>query len=430
MDLRTLLRVGSGVGIEIREKSLEVAVAKVRPTAIQVLGRTSIANFHERPAAEWGAEYARFLSRCGARHLSAAVLMPRRDVVVRQVSLPGVAAADVEAAIGYQADALHPYGDDDVAWGWSPAGMNTYVVAIMRRETLDRYAGLFNEAGIAVSSFTCTAAALHAAVRLRSRPSQDGFIAFARSDAGGIEVYGESQARPAFSSEFDLPAERALALAAAELRLPDAEPQPLADALPAPRVNPIENDLSRNALPYATALAGACPRLAPAANLLPAERRASNSRARYIPTIALGVVALAAAGALAAHSTIQDRRYLRTLEAEIARLEPAARRSVAIERQIAQARARALALESFRMRSRADLDALNEVTRLLPPPTWANAIDIGRDTVTISGEADQSASLLQALDASPLFRNSEFGMLSRAGSNEMFRITTRREAGK
>jgi hypothetical protein len=417
------------VGVAIREKSLEIAVAKVRPKAVHVLGRKSIANFRERPAAEWGAEYARFLRKCGAGHLSATVLLPRHEVIVRQAAFPGVAAADLEAAIGYQIDALHPYGEDEVVWGWSPAGPSHVTVGILRRDTLDRYVALFSEAGIAVAAFTCTASALHAAVRLGTRPEK-GFVAFAPSPGGGVEVYGESEARPVFSAEFDLPAERALSLAAAELRLPETEPQPLAGVLPVPHRNPIENDLSRDALPYATALAGACPRLAPAANLLPPAMRSSNSRIRYIPTIVLGTLLLAAAGALAAHSAIQDRRYLRTLEAEIARLEPAILRSATLDREIEKARQRAVLLENFRARSRADLDALNEITQLVAPPAWASYIEMNRETVTLGGEAEQSAALLQTLDASPLFQNSEFVMLSRSATSEVFRIATRREGAK
>ena len=60
-DLRKMLALGTGVGIEIGAADLEVAVARVRFARVQVRGRLTIANFAGRPAAEWGAEYARFL---------------------------------------------------------------------------------------------------------------------------------------------------------------------------------------------------------------------------------------------------------------------------------------------------------------------------------------------------------------------------------
>ena len=95
----------------------------------------------------------------------------------------------------------------------------------------------------------------------------------------------------------------------------------------------IEDDLSRDALPYATALAGACPWLAPMANLLPAELRTNRSRAILIPSIVLGVLLLLLAGALMAYSKVEERQYMQKLEGEIAQVQPQAQRSVASRRR-------------------------------------------------------------------------------------------------
>ena len=119
-DFRKLFAFGSGVGLEIGATDLEVAITRVRPNKIQVLGRLTIENYASRPAAEWGAEYTRFLKAAGVERLSATVLLPRREVIVRQIALPGVAAKDIEGAIRFQLDTLHPYGENDVVWGWSP----------------------------------------------------------------------------------------------------------------------------------------------------------------------------------------------------------------------------------------------------------------------------------------------------------------------
>jgi Tfp pilus assembly PilM family ATPase len=166
-----LLAFGSGVGIEIGATNLEVVAARVRPSRIHVLGRRSIENFAGRPAAEWGSEYSTFLKSLGIGHLSATVLLPRREVIVRQLALPGVAHKDLQNAINLQLDSLHPYGDEDVAWGWSTLGAGAVMVGIARRATVERYVELFTEAGIAVSSFTFSAAAVHAAIRLNGAAS-------------------------------------------------------------------------------------------------------------------------------------------------------------------------------------------------------------------------------------------------------------------
>jgi len=423
-DVRKLLANGSGVGIEIGAADLEVVAARVRLSRVRVLGRITIANFAGRPADEWGAEYARFLKSAGMNGLSATVLLPRKDVIVRQVALPGVAAKDIESAIRFQLDSLHPYGDDEISWGWSPLGYGAVLVGIVRRSAEEHYHQLFTEAGIAVSSFTFSAAAVHAAIRLNGMAA-GGFVALSRSATGAVEVYGESASRPVFSAEFDLPPQRATVLALSELRLPpETVALNLDEVLPKPDVNPVENDLSRNALPYATALAGACPRLAPAANVLPAEHRRFSSRKALIPTLVLAGVALLAAVAMVAYSAWSDRQYLKRLNAEIARIEPQAARAAGLDRQIDQARARAQLLDQFRQQTRIDLDALHELTKLMEPPSWSNSISLTRDAARVSGEAPVAAPLLKIFDSSQFFENSTPDMIQRSpsGVGEVFQI--------
>jgi len=432
-DLKKFIAFGSGVGIEIGERNLEVTVVRVRPAGIDVLGTRTVADFAARPAAEWGGEYARFLRETGGSHLSATVMLPRRETIVRQISLPGVAARDIAAAIALQIDTLHPYGEDDVVSSWSPLANGGVLIGILRRAALDRYIGLFAEAGVAVGSFTFSAAAIYTAHRIPVAQPQslgNGFVAAAVGGNGAVEVYGESPARAVFSAEFDLPPDRAAALAISELRLdPDAQPVALDRILPVPRNNPADNDLAKRALPYATALAGACPWLAQAANLLPAQHRRSNSRAMYVPTVVLAAILLLLCGALAAHSAIEDRRYLAELEAQAARLEPQARRAASLDRDIARAQNRTRLLDDFRGRTKADLDGLNELTSLLAPPTWTNMIDLTPDAATINGETEQAAPLLKLLDASSYFQNSTFiGSIAKNGPVEQFQIRTAREA--
>jgi len=433
-DIRKLLAFGSGIGIEIGAQSLEVVATRVRPSKIVVLGRLMIENFATRPAAEWGAEYTRFVNSLGISHLAATVLLPRREVIVRQVALPGVAAKDLEGAIRFQLDNLHPYGEEEIEWGWSPLGFGTVLVGIVRREVVERYHGLFTEAGIPVTSFTFSAAAVHAAIRLNGNGHGNGFVALGRSGAGAVEVYGESQSKPLFSAEFALPPERAAGLALAELRLPpETAPVKFEDILPKPTVNPVENDLSRNALPYATALAGACPRLAPSANVLPAERRRANSRAALIPTMVLGALVLLAAGGVVGWQSYAERKYLRELNAEIAKIEPLARRADALDRQMAKARIQAEQLDRFRTQTRDDLDALNELTKIIVPPTWTNAIVLTRDSVRITGMTPAAAPLVQILDSSRLFGGSAPDYISRNPNNtggEIFQIHSNRKVAR
>jgi hypothetical protein len=374
-------------------------------------------------------EYASFLKSLGLKHVSATVLLPRRDIIARHVALPGVAARDMENAIRFDLDSMHPYGDQEICWGWSPLSKDAALVGIARRSGIDRYVEMFAEAGIAVASFTFSAAAIHAAIRLNGHIEGQGFIALSRSAAGAVEVYGESVSRPVFSAEFNLAPQRAALLALAELRLPpDTAARQIEDVLPKPAVNPVENDLSRNALPYATALAGACPRLTPSANMLPKEHRRLNSRAMLIPSLALaGVVALLM-GSFWGYSVYADRKYLAALKAEIAKVEPKALRASKLDRDFDHVQSQVRLLDQYRGQTHADLDALNEVTRLLTPPIWTSDVDLTRDSVRMMGEAPQAAGLLKIFDSSPFFENSVPDYINpiQGSSGEVFQIHTAR----
>jgi hypothetical protein len=429
MDFRSLLAYGTGVGIEIRSKDLCVVITHVRPNGARVEASTVIRDFRERPAGEWGSEYLRFLRENGGSHLAATIVAPKREVIVRQVMLPGVARKDVAAALGFQVETLHPYGDEEVAFGWQKVAENgTALLGIMRRASLDAYMEKFSEAGVAVACFTFSAAALHGGVRLFTAPPAEGFVATAELENGEIEVYGESPAKPVFSAQFDLPEERAAALAAAELRLPqEMAPIHIERLLPTPVNIKGDFDFSRSTLPYAASLAGACPRLATAANLLPEDKRSANSRMIFIPTAILGGLLLLVAGALFGYSRIEERRYLATLETENAKLQPSVARIGSLDKSLEQTRARVRLLDEFRSRSKYDLDTLNELTRLLTPPMWANTTDLSRDSLILAGEAEQAAGLLRLLDSSPYFRDSTMTVpIAKVGTLEFFRIRSAR----
>jgi len=414
--------------VEIGREDLTIAAARVRPTGVRLLGSAIIAGFRERAAAEWGATYSDFVKRAGAGHLSATVLLPREEVIARVLSLPGVADRDLAAAIQFQLDSLHPYQEDEAVVSWSRlVSGGAVLVAIARRETIERYTSLFAEAGIKIAGFTFSGAALYSAARLLGAPPPGGFVAF-----GGAgeerEAYGESEAKPLFSAVFDEPLERAAVLAAAELRLGSGtEPLAIEALLPAPKGAPEGFDLSRNALAYAAALAGACPRLALPVNLLPAENRRSHSRLMYVPTVALAAIVLLCIAGLAAIQPVEDRKYMRALESELRNLEPRARNAGTLERAIAATRERTLLLDDFRRRSHADLDAIAELTSLLAPPVFVNSIELSRDAVTINGIAERSDPLLKIIDGSKMFEASRFTVpLTRNGKLENFRIRAAR----
>lgn len=420
------LAFGTGLGVAILERNIEAVIVRARPSGATLAATTTISDFRSRPAAEWGAELTRFVAAAGETRLAATVLLPRDEVIVRTIALPGVTDKDAAAAIELQIDSLHPWGDAEVTWGWSRAGRDNIVIGLTRKEVLDAWETLFAEAGIPIAAATFSAAVIHAAIRIwNAAPA--ALLGTTTDARGRTTVYGESEARALFSAEFTGPAERAIALSRAELRIaPDYPVRPLAALLPADKTGePIPESA---VLAYAAALAGSATRVAKFANLLPPERRASHDRLQYVIPGILGVLLLLAAVAVfVIFPALQQRRYRADLERAARQIEPLVVRAQALEKKTNSARANIAALDEFRRRPQADLDVLNELTRLLPPPTWTNDVEIYPDYVIVSGEAEQAAPLLKVLDSSPLFQNSEFALApSRSDKVEQFRIKTLR----
>jgi hypothetical protein len=426
--LKKFFAFGSGLGISIEgprgTESLCVTAVRVRPTGAKVRDGFAIEDFRNTPAAEWGAAYADLVGKLGLQHVAATVLLPRHEVILRQIALPGVADKELAAAVNFQLDGLHPYDEGDVVAAWGRLeGTDAVAVAIVRRELIDGYNTLFAEAGVKLAGYTCTGAAVHSALRLFGhKPAGDLFAAEPLD--GGIEIYGESASKPLFSAAFDLApdgsSDRAVALAAAELRLENA-PQLLS-------LSALLN--AEQPRPYAAALTSACPMLSGSLNLLPAELRQGRSAWQWIPTVALGTAALLAAIGLALLPGYRNGTYLETLKQETAKVQPLAARASAMDKSIAAARANTLLLDNFRRGSKKDMDVLAAMTGLFSPPTWLQTMDVNAVQVAVTGETSQAEPLLKVLDESPLFEKSEFASApSRNQGLERFSLRTKRTGG-
>jgi hypothetical protein len=236
----------------------------------------------------------------------------------------------------------------------------------------------------------------------------------------GVEIYGESASKPLLSAAFELRPEespdRAIALAAAELRIEDAPvPVPLGELLHSP------------ARSYAAALSSACPRGTSPLNLLPMDAREIRSAWEWIPTAALAAAVLIAVVGLLVFPHYRNGRYLEALNAEIQKVQPQATQAAALDKQIQETRARTAMLDKVREQGKTDMDVLAAMTTLLAPPAWLRSMDIGETQIRVTGEAPQAAPLLKVIDESPLFEGSEFMSPPQRGrSGEIFSIRSKR----
>lgn len=460
MAWNDIRRYGTGVGIELRGDDLRLVAAKIRPSGFTALACETIADTRNRPAADWGAEYARLLKRHGLGHVAAAVCLPRHDVILRQVQLPPVASKEIASAIRYQLDGLHPYGDEPVRFASAPLGGGRHLVAIALEETIETYADWLGEAGVAVAAFTTGPAALHAALRVRSdappRPLLIGDLRESR-----LEVYGESEGRPLLSAEMNLRTvgvDRAIDLALADLRVePEAEvalaltgelpldeggnpispatltnraTTPLAELLPPSGSDGVDLDWSAELIAGATAVEAACPRLGLRANMLPEERRQSDSRWRWAPTTALAAMLAAIGIGFIVRPAIQDRAYAAELETRISRLDDVLAEAEAVRARTYETRRKLATLERLENRTAADLRILRELSEALPDQTWSTSLEIDDELVRIAGETDSAAPLLGVVNGLQSLEGAAFATsLRKIETGEAFQITARKAVG-
>jgi hypothetical protein len=429
IDFAKWLAVGTGIGIEIGSQDLTVTVVRLRPNGVRVLGELTIPHFRDQPAADWGAAYSGFLQKLGVGHLAATILLPRDEVTVRQVSLPGVTDKDLASAVRFEIDSLNPHSEEEVAFDWARIGSTPWVlIGIALRSVVERYTALFSQAGVKAACFTFSAPTIYSALRLLSTPPKDGFLVVEPAE-DGLEVYGESATHPIFTARLDQTPDRVRTLAVSELRLPpETEAASLRDQLPRPLAQPDTYEPSRACLSYAAALSGAGLVRPLSLNLLPLEQRQSASRLRYIPTAVLGTIVLLLSVATLAYPSYADRHYVSLVQAQIRTFDPLAKKAADVERSTLNARNRAQTLDNFRQQTRQDLDALNALTHLLAPPAWLNSLQLTRTAVSISGQTDQAATLIKLLDSSRQFQGSAFSLpLQKSGGEEVFTIRSARK---
>ncbi|MCC7233689.1 MAG: hypothetical protein IT163_00200 [Bryobacterales bacterium] len=425
---RKVLAVGTGIGVELRPGGMRAVAVRVRPGGAELLGQRVIEGIQERPAVEWGAEFSAFARQFGAERVPAALLLPRQEVIVRHLTLAGVSEQDLPAAVAFQIEGLHPFPEDEAAWCWARLGTTPHVlVAIARQETVSHYRTMFAEAGIPVSTVTVSAAVLYTSQRLFRQPETNGFLSVIPMGEA-FEVYGESPSRPVYSTLFDTSPELARRAALSELRLDPATEPYSSERLVPPPVRAREEAVPESLFAYAAALTSAVPGLSLEANLIPEAERQARSRLQYIPTAIL-LVLLAVAGFLLLTQESRDKaRYLAELNTQITQLEKQARRAEQLDHEAADARARVALLDQFRRRTLADMEALREATMLISPPAWANQMVLSRTTLTLQGEIDQAAPLLQKFDQSPLFVNSDLAAVQpNQGGGEAFTLRSTRE---
>jgi Tfp pilus assembly protein PilN len=165
-------------------------------------------------------------------------------------------------------------------------------------------------------------------------------------------------------------------------------------------------------------------------NLLPeAARPWTFSRAQIATAVTAAATALLGLSLLFAQA-YQKERYLDRISQEIRRLDPEIK---AVERMLTDVTQKKRVLASLgtvqddRIQA---LTLLRELTNLLPPDAWLQALTMDQQGVEITGQANAASQLIPLLEASPWLERVEFtSPVNKSQGKEQFRVKAAWEPG-
>jgi Tfp pilus assembly protein PilN len=143
-------------------------------------------------------------------------------------------------------------------------------------------------------------------------------------------------------------------------------------------------------------------------NLIPEELRHRRNHTQWIPTYALLGIAVLLGVAMAVRQPYQLTVYASQIDAEIQRIAPVASEVVNQQSELNKLSEKYRVLSGhFKNRDYA-LEAMRELTKLLPPTAWISNYSYQDGTVSITGLAVAATEIQKAVEDSPLFKDAQF----------------------
>ena len=414
------------VGVDVSTGNLRIAMLHSSLGRLKLTGTFKLEQFESMDLSEQTTALSKAAAQYPLKGARIFLSLPQESAVVRQITFPVQAAADLRAAVELQIESLSPWPVVDVYWdlgrGRRVRGETKLhvTVALVARATVDRWVELFAAAGISLAGVSVPTVAWGQAVaRLwgSSMPTlvldlQPGHVAGALIRNGRIVstcLSGEESSK-------DL-AHRAAAHLASVGRVGSSDEIRVlicgsaADGLDADNpLLPIEG-ATRESVDSFRAIAAALGGLEPsssALNLVPEAQRFRSNHARLVPTYVGIVLALVAASALILREPYQWAIYAAELDAAIAAVASDAvdAANPAPELDALSERYRVLGLH-LNGRDRT-LEVLDDLVRVMPPDTWLTRLALNGESVTISGFSNSAANIQRLVEESELFESAEF----------------------
>lgn len=464
------------VAIEIAGKTLQCVAVSRGLRGYEVTARLALDEFESRDPLALRPQVDEFFRRARADRHHTVVALPRAGVVLRTLHFPEAVSENLANILDYQVENFEPIDRTELAYAHQlisrgdPPGKLEVLLAMTRRAEIERRQHFFAALGIRPRAMVCATFGLARILQpVDSVAARENNFA-ARINENDFELLAVLAGKIRAAKRFEFPesSERVphglsaqageqiaqeLIRTRAELRLEEKDLHNVyvtgvnPDAVVAEvRAKAVRHGGLPLRLLRAPVGGGLRSRLSPAefqaaapaigvailamqksglsTNLMDHPEVSGQPQWAWAPTYALCGAALLMAGATAARPSLQQRQFLSRLNAEIARLQPQVRRMEQIESQAGEAQKKAAVLAAQVGRDARNLEALRELSEILPDTAWINELSVHGDTIDLSGFADSATALVPLLDQSPLFQDATLasGITRTQQGKELFHI--------
>jgi len=438
------------LGIAIVGETIRLSLVERLLNRFQIRGLLQLSEWSSTPVTESKKRVADFLVQHKAADCPAVLVVPRQETVMRQLVLPLEAEANLAKAIEYQMVNLLPAEDAAVAYDYAafrqegtPGSLRVSVFFVLQ-SVLDRYLQICADLGIRLArvvptgvSFANYCAVLGEHFKTKTAlflstqnqtcevvgvveqrllvwsegpiPEDEQFQEFLKAEFD----YFRSQARLAedapvdvfFSGKFEVPEKASLELLNAKGH---TLAQPLSFGLGTGDKVFSSREMQEHFVSLAAGVSALRKKVPEAVNLLPADKRARRSTWQVVPAYTLLAVNCLLLLALLFRGRIQQSLFSSQLSQEISRIEPEVKKIRGVEDDLAQMMQRANLLVEFKVKNAHVLEALVELSEILPADTFVADLIFKDGVFEINGLSGQAAALPQIIENSPMFKNVEF----------------------
>lgn len=439
-----MIYMRNSVGVEIRGQDLVISCVQSNLSAGVFTHFRRVLQYRERDQAEVQKDVDQFFRVSRASRENVTLGLPRGDVVIRYLDLPAEVSDNLKQVVSYQVQSYEPTEEEKYYYDFAPlkqtAGSKRIQVLLVmiKRAILDGH--LLSLKGIGLRPAVVTVGSFGLAnLFLQSRKGSNGGTAVLLDLAPDrIEILALKGGRLLHSHEADKPADsgwrdltireleaateavkmgpddtidhlilsgEAAEAAREELRevIPDCETVSRHVRLEMPAQNLAH--LQEGASSLGLAFGGLVRRPPIKLNLLPAEMRFRQTRWAYIPSVILGVIILILLAALGLRGTVQERYLVRKLQSETGALRSRVESVQKLRAEMKRLEAETKLTEDLVRRRDMNLEALRELTAILPGDTFLSVYSNKDGTIQISGSSTAAPDLIPKLEKSPLFKD-------------------------